>query len=145
MDPSININLDNGTKIIFKQFRASLDYYDTTSETFDEGQATELTFLSKVESNKSCFHQRKVKGKDEEIILQQLVGWPSTQTIKEDVQKNQTIIFPITTNDTNRAEAIYGTHIPIIQGKATISIPEHQNTTPRIPLYPIMGKNHHHV
>ena len=85
---------------------------------------------------------KTTKGSEKAIILQQLVGWPSTQTLKEAIQKNQIINCPITTDGIIRAEAIYGPQIPIIKGKAIRRSSDHYNTTPRIPLPPPMAKHH---
>ena len=90
----------------------------TKKEAFALYQTTEYTFLNRVGSNKSCFHRLEIKGADEARILQQLVGWPSAQTLKEAIQKNQIRNFPITTNEISRVEAIYGPQIPIIKVKA---------------------------
>ena len=93
----------------------------------------DYTFLSTVEINKSCFHLQSIKVADEVRVLQQLVVLPSTQTLKTSVQNNQIRNFLITTDDISRAEVIYRTHIPIIQGKSIrISIYHHRNI-PRIP------------
>ena len=67
---------------------------------------------------RDAFIDDKSKRADESRILKQLVGWPSTQTIKEAIQNNQIRNFPITTDDISRAEAIYGPQIPIIQGRS---------------------------
>ena len=58
LDPLINAHLHDGTRIIFKQCRARLYYFDTTNEAFAEDQTTYYTFLNTVDSNKSCFHRR---------------------------------------------------------------------------------------
>ena len=145
MDPFVNIHLHDGTSIIFKQCRASLYYFDTTNEAFAEDQTIDYIFLNTVNSNKSCFHIREIKVADKAIILKQLVGWPSTQTLKESIQNNQIRNCPITSDDISRAEAIYGHQIPIIQFKAIRRIPEHHKTNPRILLPPIMAKHHQNM
>ena len=114
LDLFINVHLHDGTRIIFKQCGAGIYYFDTKNEAFAEYQTTDYKFINTVDSNKSCFHRLEIKGLNEAIILQQLVGWPSTQTFKESIQKNQIRNFPITNGYISRAEAIYGPQIPII-------------------------------
>ena len=82
---------------------------------------------------------------DEARILQQLVVWPSTQTLKEATQKNQIRKCSITTDEIRIAEYIYGPQIPIIQGKSIRSGTEHQKTIPRIPLTHLMDKHYQNV
>ena len=48
---------------------------------------TDYTFLDTVDINKAYFHRRGIKLSDKSIILLQLVGWPSTQTLKEVIEK----------------------------------------------------------
>ena len=134
LDPIINLHLHDGTRIIFKKCGAGLYYFDTKNEAFAEDQTTDYIFLNTVDSNKSCFHRREIKGTDEARILQQLVGSLSTQTLKEAIQKNRLRKCPITTDDISRVEAIYGPQIPIIQGKETRRSPDHHKTTPSTPL-----------
>ena len=83
LDLFINVNLHYGTRIIFNQCGAGLYYFDTTNETFEEYQTKDYILLNKVDSNKSLFHRREIKGADKARILQKLVGWQSTKTLKE--------------------------------------------------------------
>ena len=131
--------------IIFNKCRGGLYYFDTTNKNFSEYQNTYYTFINTVESNRSCFHRQEIKGVDGARILQKLIAWPSTQTLKEAAQKNQTRNCPITTDDISRSESIYGPQISIIQVKAIIRIPDHHKTIPMIPLPPIMTKYYHNV
>ena len=45
-------------------------------------QVANYTFLDTVESNKSYFQRRKIKGAGAGRILKQLVGWSPTQALK---------------------------------------------------------------
>ena len=82
LDPFINVHPHNGTRIIFNKFEAGLYYFETTNYYFVEDQTTDYKFLNTVDSNKSCFHKQEIKVEDEARILQQLLGWTSTQTLK---------------------------------------------------------------
>ena len=74
LDPFINVHLHDGTRIIFKQCGAGLNYFDTTNEAFAAYQTTDYTLLNTVDSNKSCFYRQEIKGTYKAIILQQLIG-----------------------------------------------------------------------
>ena len=57
LDPSINVHLNDGTRIIFNQCGGGLYYFDTTNKAFEGDQPTDYTFLNIVTGNKSCFHR----------------------------------------------------------------------------------------
>ena len=82
LDPFINVHLHYGTRIIFKQCGEGLYYFDTINEAFAEYQTTDYKFVNTVDINKSFYHRQEIKGAGKARILQQLVGWPSTQTFK---------------------------------------------------------------
>ena len=86
--PFINVNLNNGTIIIFKQCSGGLYYFHTTNmkHKIINSQVTDYTFLNTVESNNSYFQQRETKGVDKARIPQQTVVWPPTHTLKESVE-----------------------------------------------------------
>ena len=69
----------------------------------------------------------------------------STQALKVAFGKNQIRNIPVTIDNINQAEAFYISYIPIIQGKAIIMRPEHQNKIQRISLPPPIYKHHHSV
>ena len=81
---TINVNIDYGTSINLIQCSRGLYYYDTTNmkKKTTNNQVTDYTFLNTVEKIKSYSHRREIKGGDTSRILQQLVGWISTQALK---------------------------------------------------------------
>ena len=89
-------------------------------------QATNYSFLNAVHSNKSYFHKREIIGAGAARILLQLVGWPSTQSLKGAVEKKQIRNCPITIVNISLSQAIYGTKIPTIHGKIIRRRPEHK-------------------
>ena len=147
IDSATNVHPDNGNIIRSKQYSGGLYYYDTTNmeNNTTKNQVTDYIFMNTVESNKSYFHRREIKGSDAARIFQQLEGWPSTQLLKEAVRKNQRINCLVTIDGINKEEPIYRPHIPIIQIKAIRRGPEYQNTTLRIPLPPPISKYHHNL
>ena len=64
LEPSINVHLNYSTSIIFKQYGEGIYYFDTTNEDFLEDESTDYTIPNIVDSNKSCFHRREIKGSD---------------------------------------------------------------------------------
>ena len=56
--------------------------------------------------------------------MQAALGWPSTQFFKNIVSGNLVTNCPITTDDIARANHIYGTPIPHLQGKMTRHKPQ---------------------
>ena len=57
----------------------------------------------------------------------------STHNLKESIDKNKIRNCPTTIENNRIAEAIYRTHIPIIQGKSTRRSPENYKKILRIP------------
>ena len=145
LEPSVKVNHHNGTRIIFDQCKKGLYYFDTTNKAFVKDQTKDYKFLNTVESNKSCFHRWDIKGAYEARILQQLMGWPSTQTLKQSFRNNQIRNYPITTDNISRPESIYSPQIKPIQGKEIRRIIEHHKTIPKIPLPPLMFKHHQNM
>ena len=80
----VNVQIRYGTRKKFKECSGGLYYYDTTNmkKKTTNNQVTDYTFLNTVEKIKSYSHRREIKGGDTSRILQQLVGWISTQALK---------------------------------------------------------------
>ena len=83
------MHLGNGTIIMFKQCSRGIYYYDMNSmeQKIINSQVNDYTFLNTVESNKTYFYQIEIKGEGKATIPQKIVGWSSTQTLKEAVEK----------------------------------------------------------
>ena len=56
LDPSINVHLEDGTRVVIKQCGGGMYYYSMTNKAFDEGQTMDYNFLSTVEGKTSYFH-----------------------------------------------------------------------------------------
>ena len=84
LDSAICIHLKDGTIIMFKKWSRGLYHYDTTNMKHNtiNIQVAYYNFLNIVESNKAYLHQREIKGTDDAIILQNIVGCTATQTLK---------------------------------------------------------------
>ena len=69
LEPSINVHLHYGTRMIFKKCGGGLYYFDTNIGVFYEDQTTEYTFINTVEIKNSLFHRQEIKGAEKAIIL----------------------------------------------------------------------------
>ena len=126
---------------MFNKCSRGLYYYDMKNMEHEiiYIQVTDSTFMNTLDRKKAYLTRHEIKWDYEARISQQLVGCPSTQTLKEAI-KNEIRSWPITIDHINRADAIYVPQIPILQGKDIRSMPEHYKTTPRIPLHPNIAK-----
>ena len=70
LDPLVTVHVKCDTRIIFNKLRGGMYYFDTPNEAFDKNQTTDYTFLSTVESKKSCFHRHEINEPDKLRILQ---------------------------------------------------------------------------
>ena len=63
LDPAINLHLNNGTIIIFKQCSGGLSYFYTTNMEHNiiNSQVMYYTLLNTIEGKNEYFHQRKIK------------------------------------------------------------------------------------
>ena len=93
-------------------------------------------------SNKEYFSRREIEGADTARILQGRVGWPSQEEYKHMVNGNLLLNTAVTSDDINRAEAIYGEGTQIIKGKMTRKRPEHISTIKRVQLPPPLLQHH---
>ena len=64
-------------------------------------QVNDYIFLNALEINKSYRYRIEIKGADTAIILQKIIGCPSTQALKEAVVKNQIRNLPVTIDNIN--------------------------------------------
>jgi hypothetical protein len=97
-----------------------------------------------VQDNKSYFSDAEIKGADDARALQQEMGWPSNTAFKNIIKNNLITNTEVTIDDVNRAELIYGTAMPLLQGKMTRVKPT-INKIEKIPLPLPISKHHHNV
>jgi hypothetical protein len=129
----------------FAECRDGLYYYDTapflTGDNKSKDAVTHYSNLSTVRANKEFFTSNEIQGANRAREMQQIIGWPSTTTFKKIIQKNLVCNSTITIDDINRAELLYGTATPLLQGKMTRVHPP-QVKIKRIPL-PLPIATHH--
>ena len=58
--------------------------------------------MNTIESNRLYFHRHKIKGANTSRIIQQIVGWPSTQALKEVVGEYQIRNCLLTIDNANK-------------------------------------------
>ena len=84
---------------------------------------TPYSFLSTVESNKLYYTRQEIKGAEDTRKQQEQLGWPSTSKFKRIIKYNLINNSPITINDVNRAEIIFGTPKPLLKGTMIRHVP----------------------
>ena len=141
---SIQVLLKNNTSITFLEAHNGLYYMDTSDPMKHINVPINgYSFLSTVKSNKTSFTTQQIKGADRACSLQAILGWPSTTDFKSAVASNFIKNSPVTINDIDRAEFIYGPALPTLQGKMTRKQPVSKPTT-FIPV-PSIIKQHYNI
>jgi len=70
-----------------------------------------------VAENKRFFTKKEIAGAEGAHRLQQELGWPSVDQFRQIVANNQIRNSSITVDYIDRAQFIYGTPTPLLQGK----------------------------
>jgi len=84
----------------------------------------ELTLVNTVLGNSEGYSKRQIAQAKQARDLQAVLGNPSTKDLKTLVQSNQLANCPVTIDDIERAETIYGPSIATLKGKTTRRTPE---------------------
>jgi hypothetical protein len=119
-------------------------YYMDMDELKSKDEISPYCFLESVQDNKSYFSDAEIKGADNARILQQEMGWPSNTAFKNIIKNNLITNTEVTIDDVNRAELIYGTATPLLQGKM-VRVKPAINKIEKIPLPSPISKHHHNV
>ena len=82
-------------------------------------QQKQLTLVNTVKNQSEGYSQLQLDKAKAAREFQAKVGHPSTKDLKAIIQSNQIINCPITIQDIDRAEHIFGPSIPILKGKTT--------------------------
>ena len=134
----------NGKKLKFEQCAAGLYCMNTGSMVVNnsKNQLSHYSMLSTVKNNKDSFTRQEIKQADKARMIQHHIGWPRTDNFKKYVEGNQLINCPITVDDINRAEAIYGKPVPLLQGKMTRVTPSSPVKSKSLPLPSCVFEHH---
>jgi len=121
-EPVMVVHLNANVSHKFIKCGSGLYYLDTSQV---EQPIDDYLFLSTVKSNKSYFSRREISGADRARDLQAILGWPSTADLRRYIKNNLIVNYPVTIDDINRAEAIYGSQVALLKGKTVRQSPEH--------------------
>ena len=124
----------------FKECKDGLYYYDTAQDKVNY-DVTNYSFLETVADNSKFFSADEIKGAMRARQTQQEINWPSTSDFKYYVSKNCIRNSPVTLDDINRAEVIYGPAKPLLEGKMVRRRPP-KHRIERVPL-PLAISTHH--
>ena len=97
-----------------------------------------------VAENKRFFTKKEIAGAEGAHRLQQELGWPSVDQFRQIVANNQIRNSSITVDDIDRAQFIYGTPTPLLQGKMVRS-PNPKERVPRVSIPPAILTYHRNV
>jgi len=116
IDNAIIVNLPDGNTLRFEQVNDGLYAYNPVSGIKSNNAITNYSFVSTVKSNKNVFTRDQINRADRARKLQEYIGWPSTSSFKNYIQKNLIKNTDVCIEDINRAEFIYGPAVPLLQG-----------------------------
>ena len=126
---SIAVHLSSGLTYVFREGEGGLYYFDTGDpDNHIKYTSAHYSFLSTVANNKLSFTKAQIKGADAARALQSVLAWPSIKDFKHLVASNAIKNSPVTIDDIDRAEHIYGPALPTLQGKMTRSSPKTKPT-----------------
>ena len=126
---SISVHLSSGLTYVFWEGEDGLYYFDTGNpDNHIRNTSSHYSFLSTVASNKLSFTKAQIRGADAARALQSTLAWPSIKDFKHIIASNAIKNSPVTIDDIDRAEHIYGPALPTLQGKMTRSSPKSKST-----------------
>ena len=97
-----------------------------------------------VEENKKYFTKKEVAAAEAAQKLQQELGWPSVEQFKQIIANNLVRNANVTVDDIERAQFLFGTPTPLLQGKMTRR-PNSRDRTPRVSVPPAILTHHRNV
>ena len=98
----------------FKQHESGLHYHDPTEA---------YTFVETVSGNKEGFTKRQIKGAEAARKLYADLVYPSVKDYRWAVQSNKIEDCPVTVQDIDNAQRIWGKNVAALKGKTTRSKP----------------------
>ena len=105
------VHKPSGVDVHFVMHANGLHYHDTKS--------CQLTMVSTVHGESEGFSTRQIAQAKTARDFQAKVGHPSTQDLKSIVKSNLIVNCPVSAEDIDRAEKIYGPSVYILKGKTT--------------------------
>ena len=115
----IELTLENGDSYTFNMYENGLYFFDTNNTDHfvkSKSQLSNYSLLQTVTDNKTYFSKQEIKGADTSRQIQEYLYYPGTKTLEHYISQNLITNCEITADDVNRAELIYGTPVPYLQG-----------------------------
>jgi hypothetical protein len=116
-DGAFKVHKPNGVDVHFVMHADGLHYHDTKNRQFP------MPMVSTVKEESEGFSKRQIEQAKTARDFQAKVGHPSTQDMQSIVKSNLIVDCPVTAEDIDRAEKIYGPSVPILKGKTTRQTP----------------------
>ena len=110
------VHKPKGVNLRFEMHRDGLYYHDPLKH--------HLTLVNTVKDAEEGFSSRQIQQAKLAREFQAVVGNPSTKDLKAILASNQIANCPVTVEDVDRAEIIYGPSVLILKGKTTRRSPE---------------------
>jgi hypothetical protein len=131
----------NSSVFRFQECDDGLYFYDTANCNTNKSDVTNYSFLETVDENSKFFSANEIKGALHARQTQQEMNWPSTSDFKYYISNNCIQNSPVTIDDINRAEIIYGPAKPLLEEKMIRKQPP-KHRIERVPL-PLAISTHH--
>ena len=112
------VHKQDGTMAEFRMHECGLHYLDFMPT------AKNYTMVETVKANESGYSKKQLEGAKKAREFQSIVGHPSTADLKVIVKTNQIANCPVTVDDIDRAEKIYGPSVAILKGKSVRKTPK---------------------
>jgi hypothetical protein len=119
-DGAFIVHKPDGVDVHFVAHADGLHYHDTNHR--------QLTMVSTVAQQSEGFSKKQIAQAKTARDFQTKVGHPSTQDLKSVIQLHLIANCPVTTEDVDRAETIFGPSLPILKGKTTRQSPQSVQT-----------------
>ena len=124
-------------------------YHYDTSDMYNKlskpkSNVTPYSFTMTVSDNKKYFSKREIARAEGAHRLQQTLGWPSVDQFRNIIGNNLVRNCSVTLADIDRAQYLFGTPTPLLQGKMTRS-PNARDRIPRVSIPPSILTHHRNV
>ena len=103
--------------MVFRMHHSGLHYYDPRRE--------EFSFVVTVEDNMKLFSKRQIVGAEKARTLQAGLAFPTNTDLTWILKSKQVAECPVTTEDADAANKIWGPSVPSLKGKTTRKTPPH--------------------
>ena len=113
---SFVVHKPDGNRMYFRMHPNGLHYYNPSER--------DVSMVLTVKKAAEGYSQRQVNLARTARQLQSMVGHPSTRDLKHIVKCNMLTNCPVSVQDIERAEKIFGPSVPILKGKTTRKTPD---------------------